>query len=106
MSLPEMTPEQRAEALRKAAETRRLRAAELEKVRKGQITVTDVLDSGDSLLLPVPVRRLLLAVPGIGPAKADALLDAIGVSAEFRKKRRVQGLGEVQRKALRERLAA
>ncbi|HLK73847.1 MAG TPA: integration host factor, actinobacterial type [Streptosporangiaceae bacterium] len=106
MPLPPTNPEQRAAALEKAAESRRIRAAELARIRSGEITVADVLGSEDSPLLAVPVRRVLLAVPGIGPARADALLDAIGVSEQLRTKRRVKGLGEVQRRALAAKLAA
>ena len=46
-----------------------------------------MLSSEDSPLLAVPVRRVLLAVPGIGPAKADALLAAIGVSEQLPRQR-------------------
>lgn len=105
MSLPEMTPEQRADGLRKAAESRAARSAALARVRSGEVTIADVLDSDDSPLLAVPVRRVLLAVPRVGTARADKILAELGIN----KKRRIRGLGVQQRAILRdlaERLAA
>jgi len=98
MPLPVMTPEQRAEALRKAAASRAASSAALAKVRSGEITVADVLDSDDSPLLAAPVRRVLLAVPGIGSAKADKILAEVGIDG----KRRFRGLGVQQRAILRD----
>jgi len=102
MSLPEMTPEQRAAALEKAAESRAAKTAALAKVRSGEVTVADVLASEDSPLQRARVRSVLLAVPGIGTVKADKLLADLGIDP----KRRIAGLGARQREALRERLAA
>ena len=102
MSLPEMTPEQRTEALRKAQESRARRSAALAKVRTGEVTIADVLASDDSPLLKARVRQVLLAVPRIGAATADKLLAELGIDPA----RRIGGLGPRQREALTERLAA
>lgn len=96
MSLPEMTPEQRAEALRKAAESRAELSAALGKVRSGQITISAALVDQDSPLQRARARRVLLAVPRIGAATADKILAELGIAAN----RRLAGLGARQREAL------
>lgn len=101
MSLPTMTPEQREQALAAAKIARSQRAAALEEVRKGALPVADVLTSPGPLQR-AKVRQVLLAVPGIGPVKADSLMTA----ARIDPKRRVGGLGSVQRTRLAELLAA
>jgi len=102
MPLPATTPEQRAAALEKAAESRRIRAAELARIRSGEITVTDVLADPESPLQKARVGTLVLAVPGIGKAKAAALLTELEINPD----RRVGGLGSRQRAALAERFPA
>jgi len=102
MSLPVMSPEQRAEALAKAAESRRIRAAALARVRSGEITLADVVADEESPLQKARVSQLVLAVPGVGKAKAGALFGELGINP----KRRVQGLGSRQRQALAERFPA
>jgi hypothetical protein len=106
MPVPVMTPEQRADALVKAAAARRERAEALGKVRDGTVSIPAVLASTDSPLLAAPVYRVLRAVPGIGDAKAEQMLAAIGVEESVRKTRRVRGLGPRQRSLLAELFAA
>ena len=102
MSLPVLTPEMRAEALRKAAESRKARAAALAKVRHGHVTVAAVLGDEESPLRKARVRQLLCALPGIGTVTAVKVLGELGIDPE----RRVSGLGPRQRTALAERFAA
>jgi hypothetical protein len=97
-----MTPEQRAAGLEKAREVRVARAAALGKLKNGTLTLADFLASEDEVLKKTKVRAVLLALPGIGPAKAGAILTDVGIDP----KRRVGGLGSNQRQALTERLAA
>ena len=93
MPLPVQTPEQRQESLRKAAAARKERALALNEVRKGAVTVAAVLEDEDSPLQRVKVRKVLLAVPGIGDVRADRLMNDIGIDAS----RRIRGLGSLQR---------
>ena len=100
--LPTLTPEQRDEALRKAAETRKARAEALAAMRKGTVTLADVLTDLDSPLQRAKVSQVLRAIPGVGVVTADKVLAEVGIDS----KRRVAGLGQRQRTALAERFAA
>jgi transposase len=102
MALPNLTPEQRAEALEKAAAARKARTEALAELTAGKIAVADALAGEDPRLSKVKVHRVLRALPGIGTVRADRLMSA----ARIDPKRRVSGLGPVQRKALLEHLAA
>lgn len=102
MSLPTLTPQMRTEALRKAAQSRRDRAAALARVRAGSLSVAAVLEDKEPVLLKARVRQLLCAVPGVGTVTAARVLGELGIDPE----RRVAGLGPKQRAALAERFAA
>ena len=95
-SLPIMTPEQRAAALLRAAQTRRERTEALKLVKQGTVRAADVLNDTGSPAQGARVRTLLLAVPGIGPKKADGIMTELGLDAS----RRVRGLGTTQRARL------
>ncbi len=102
MALPTLTAEQRDEALRKAAETRKARAEALAAMRKGTVTLAHVLTDLDSPLQRARVSQVLRAIPGVGVVTADKVLAEVGIDS----KRRVAGLGQRQRSALAERFAA
>ena len=99
--LPTLTPEQREQALKKATEARSARSAALAEIRAGKLDPAQVLET-PGVLQRAKVRQVLLAVPGIGPVKADGLL----AQAKVDPSRRVGGLGANQRKALTDALAA
>lgn len=99
MPLPVATPQQRQEALDKARKARIARAEALGRVRDGTVTLAAVLADEDSPLQRVPVRRVLLAIPRVGTATADTVMEEIGINV----KRRLAGLGPRQRQALAER---
>jgi predicted flap endonuclease-1-like 5' DNA nuclease len=102
MSLPVMTPEQRAEALRKAADARKARAGALDEIRKGTATLPAVLADENSPLQRAKVRQVLRAIPGVGGVTADKVMAEVGIDPS----RRVAGLGKNQRAALAEHFAA
>lgn len=77
-TLPVMTDEQRRKNLEKAAAARRERKALLDLVREG--TVSFEKASADPKYWRIPVVRLLIAVPGVGKAKATQLMTEAGVS--------------------------
>jgi hypothetical protein len=99
---PSLSPEQRQAALDKAAAARRQRAELKEKLKMGSLTLKELLDQAttDEVVAKMKVAAVLEALPGLGKVKARRLMEEIGISET----RRIQGLGEQQRKKLRERL--
>ncbi|MFF2226869.1 integration host factor, actinobacterial type [Streptomyces globisporus] len=98
MALPRLTPEARAEALKKAAAVRKERGEILAQLKDGKVTLEDMLAREDAVVGKVFVRRLLESLPGIGKVRAAQLLDDLDISES----RRVQGLGPRQKERLLE----
>lgn len=98
MALPDLTPEQRADALRKAAAARKSRAEIKERLKRQQMTMADVLGAGetDEVIGKMRVSAVLEAMPGLGKARAQKIMERLAISST----RRVRGLGANQRKAL------
>ncbi|HEX7353394.1 MAG TPA: integration host factor, actinobacterial type [Mycobacteriales bacterium] len=102
MALPPLTPEQRAAALAKATEARRIRAAARQELKDAGPRVVEVLDGivaraeHDEAIGKMRVASLLDALPGIGKVRAAALMERLEISPT----RRVRGLGGKQRAAL------
>lgn len=101
--LPELTEEERMAALARALEARSARRAALDEVRAGTLDAEASLD--DPRLRSCKVFAWLRAFPGIGTARADAIMR----KARVKPSRRVRGLGARQRvevlEALEERRA-
>lgn len=93
---PQLTPEQRRQALEKAAATRAARADIKARLKMGSMSLADALSSSDDNVAKLKVVSLLESLPGVGKVKARKVMDEIGIADN----RRVQGLGEQQRKAL------
>ncbi|MBW3556073.1 MAG: integration host factor [Actinobacteria bacterium] len=100
---PSLSPDQRQAALEKAAAARRQRAEIKEKLKMGSLSLRELLDQAarDEVAAKMKVVTVLESLPGLGKVKARRLMDEIGISDS----RRVQGLGDKQRKALLEKLA-
>jgi hypothetical protein len=98
VALPTLTPEQRAEALAKAAEARKARSELLASIKSGERTIASVLGKAkdDKTIGKTKVAALLKAVPGLGAVKVAALLEQTGIDPD----RRAAGLGDRQRAAL------
>ena len=98
MPLPELSPEQRAAALEKAAAARKVRAELREKLKGKGTTVGDVLKQGetDEIIGKMRVSAVLESLPGVGKARAAKIMERLEISPT----RRVRGLGANQRKAL------
>ena len=96
MALPQLTDEQRKAALEKAAAARHARAELREKIKKGEVTLSSVLESDDAVATRMKVSALIESLPGYGKAKATKIMDELGISAT----RRVKGLGARQREQL------
>ncbi|MBR2682159.1 MAG: integration host factor [Atopobiaceae bacterium] len=101
MALPQLTDEQRKAALEKAAAARHERAELRDKIKKGEVSLEEVLDSEDPIASRMKVSALIESLPGYGKAKAAKIMDELGISAT----RRVKGLGARQREQLLEALS-
>ena len=98
MAPPTLTPQQRQDALRKAAAARTARKQLLEAIARGEQTIPAVLDRAktDTIVGRTKVAALLKSLRGYGPAKATAVLEQTGIAPS----RRAGGLGDRQRQAL------
>lgn len=96
MALSPMTPEQLDEMRAKAAEARRAKAAALGEVKNGTLPITSALSGEDARLRKAKVRRVLLALPGVGDVRAASLMKAAGIHDT----RLVKGLTPRQRNDL------
>ena len=93
MPLPQMTEEQRKAALEKAAETRRARAEVREKIKAGKLSAKKALDRrSDPIVGKIKVLQFIQSSPGYGKAKAEKIMEEIGIPEG----RRLAGLGENQ----------
>lgn len=101
MALPQLTPEQRAEALAKAAAARRERAAVKNHLKNAQGSLKDVITEGkaNDVIGKMKVSALLESMPGVGRVRARQVMEEIGISES----RRVRGLGANQVAQLLER---
>src|SRR5437762_14003281 len=101
---PSLSPDQRQAALQKAAAARRQRAELKDKLKMGSITLKELFDQAerDEVVGKTKVLAVLESLPGLGKVKARRLMEEIGISET----RRVQGLGEQQRRKLFEQLQA
>ena len=101
MALPQLTDEQRKEALAKAAEARKARAELKEQLKRGDISLKEVLAkaSSDEIIGKTKVSALLESLPKVGKVKAKEIMDEL----EIAQTRRLRGLGDRQRRVLLER---
>ena len=101
MALPQLTADERAAALEKAAAIRKGRAELRDQIKSGKITVAEVLAKvDDPIVAKMKVSTLIESLPGFGKAKAAKLMDDLQISPS----RRIKGLGNRQREELLERI--
>ena len=99
MALPQLTPEQRADALKKAAAARKARAELKGELKSGKLTLEQVLKREDDTVGKMKVSVVLESLPGVGKVRAAKIMEELDISAS----RRVRGLGAKQREQLNER---
>lgn len=101
MALPPLTPEQRAQALAKAAVARKERAAVKNQLKYSQGSLSQVIAEGkdNDIIGKMKVSALLESMPGVGRVRARQIMAEVGISES----RRVRGLGSNQVAALLER---
>lgn len=101
MVLPPLTPEQRAKALEKAAEARRVRATLKDDLKHSRVSLAQLIEDGktDDILGKMKVLAALESLPGVGKIKAKTIMEEIGIADP----RRIRGLGPHQAAELIER---
>ncbi|WP_331768154.1 integration host factor, actinobacterial type [Embleya sp. NBC_00896] len=97
--MPTISPEERRAAPAKAAAVRRERAEVREALKRGRLSLGEVLAAESDAVRKMPVRALLESLPAIGKARAARLLGELDISES----RRVRGLGVQQRDRLLDR---
>ena len=98
MALPPLTAEQRQEALKKAAASRRERAEVKNRLKHSGATLSEVLQEGEGneVIGKMRVSELLQSMPGIGKVRAKQVMEKHKIAET----RRVRGLGVKQVQAL------
>lgn len=101
MGLPQLTDEQRRQALRKAVELRTRRARIRERLKRGELSVETLLTQvDDEAVGRMRVHYLLTSLPQVGKVTANRIMEDLGIPPN----RRVQGLGKRQKEELIKRL--
>jgi guanylate kinase len=97
---PQLTAEQRQQALFKAANSRKRRAEVKSKMKNGEISIDDILllAKTEDAIAKMRVKELLESLSGVGKIRAQSLMERLNISPS----RRIQGLGRLQIKQLRE----
>jgi guanylate kinase len=97
---PQLTSEERQKALLKAATSRKRRAEIKVLMKNGDISIDAILElaKNDDAIAKMRVKELLESLSGVGKVRAQALMDRLKISST----RRIQGLGRLQVKQLRE----
>jgi len=97
---PQLTPEQRQQALLKAAVARKRRAEVKLKIKNGEFSVDTILEiaKSDEAVAKMRVKELLESLSGVGKVRAQSLMERLNISPS----RRIKGLGRLQIKQLRE----
>lgn len=91
---PQLTPEERANALAKAKFSRQVRAGVKLRIKNQDLSIAQVLEIAreDEAIAKMRVFELVESVPGMGKIRAKALLERLSISLT----RRIQGLGRHQ----------
>ena len=101
MALPKLTLSEKRKALDKAQEMRSKRAKLRQQLKKGNVTLSEVLnDASNEVVGRMRVAYLLQSLPQVGKVTSKKIMDEIGIHES----RRVQGLGKRQINALLQRL--
>jgi putative heme iron utilization protein len=101
--LPEMTDEQRAAALQRAALARRMRAEIKALLQTGSLTFADVLEKAeaDDLVAGTRVKAIVSSMPKMGKITTIRLMEEIGIAEN----RTLRGLTPRQTKELLDRFS-
>ncbi len=91
MELPRLTDSERAAALERAAQARKVRAQVKAELKSGKRTLEEVIALGksDEFIGKMKVSALIESLPGVGKVRALAVMEKVGIAAS----RRIRGLG-------------
>jgi guanylate kinase len=97
---PQLTPEQRQQALLKASTSRKRRAEVKASLKNGDYSIDNILEiaKNEEAVAKMRVKELLESLSGVGKVRAQSLMERLNISPS----RRIQGLGRLQIKQLRE----
>lgn len=101
MAVPNLSTEERAQALAKAQEMRTKRMELRKELKSGKVSLTEVLKRDDEVVSRMKVKYLLESLPNVGKITAVSIMEEIGINES----RRIQGLGKRQKAMLLEKLA-
>lgn len=102
MSIPQLSPEERAKALQKAQQIRSKRMEVRKQLKAGKLSLETVLAETDNeVYAKMRVKYLLESLPQVGKITTQKIMEEIGIDEA----RRVQGLGSRQKQQLLERLS-
>ncbi len=98
MTPPQLTPEQRAAALKKAAHARKKRAEIKQLLKAGSMSMAELLEEAESdpVVAGMKVSAVLASMPRTGKIKSKRLMEKLSIAES----RRIRGLGERQRDSL------
>jgi len=98
MQPPQLSPEDRARALAKAAASRKRRAEVKAQIKSGAFSLREVFDlsKSDDAVAKMRVFELLESISGVGKVRARSVMERLSISPT----RRIQGLGAKQLPAL------
>jgi hypothetical protein len=91
MELPRLTDSERAAALERAAQARKVRAEIKAELKSGKRSLEEVINLGksDDFIGKMKVSALIESLPGVGKVRAVAVMEKVGIAAS----RRIKGLG-------------
>ena len=91
---PKISAEDRIAALEKAKESRQIRAIAKNKIKSGELSISDIFlqAQNDSVIAKMRVSELLASISGVGKIRANAIMERLNISPT----RRIQGLGKHQ----------
>jgi hypothetical protein len=94
---PQLSDEQRRQALEKAAEARRKRAELKDQLKSGRTTLRELVDrTDDDVVGKMKVSTVLESLPGVGRVRARKIMERLDISES----RRMRGLGAKQKEHL------
>lgn len=98
MPAPKMTDEQRAAALARAGEARRVRAEIKQLLKTGSLSLEEVFAraEADDLVAGIKIGSLIVSMPHMGKVKAKRLLEELGIDDG----KRIRALGSRQKESL------
>jgi len=101
MAVPQLTADDRNNALAKAQAMRSKRMELRKQLKSGQVKLADLFkDEENEVIARMRVKYLLESLPQIGKITAKKIMEEIGIDES----RRVQGLGPRQKKNLLDKL--